>query len=257
MGESMLLEDRQRQILEALETKGSVVMSDLVARFVVSEMTIRRDLDTLESKGLLKRVRGGAVSSRGRSYEPPFLIRASKNQAEKQRIAHAAAEMIHDGDSVALDVGTTTLEITKHLAEKRNLTIVTASLHIANVLARHPDIRVILTGGILRPVELSLIGHVAEQTFSEFYVDKLFLGVGGIDFQAGLTEFSLEDALVKRMAIRNAKEIIAVADSSKFGQVALAEIAPLNVLSCLVSDNGLDPAICSRLEDKDVTVVLA
>lgn len=253
----MIPEDRQNQILRMLETEGSVVMSELVARFAVSEMTIRRDLDALESKGLLRRAHGGAVSTQGRSYEPPILTRTFENQAEKQRIGRAAAEMIHDGDSIALDVGTTTLEIAKQLTEKSNLTIVTASLHIANVLARRPNIRVILTGGILRPVELSLVGHLAEQTFGEFYVDKLFLGVGGIDFQAGLTEFNLEDALVKKMAIRNAKEIIAVVDSSKFGRVAFAEVAPLHVLTCIISDDGLDPATRSQLENQAIPVVLA
>ena len=253
----MLLEDRHLSILEILESQGAVILSDLVDRFGVSEMTIRRDLDTLEGRGLLRRVRGGAVSSRGRSYEPPFLTRSSKKKAEKQRIAKVAAGMIQDGDSIALDVGTTTLAIAEQLSNKRNLTILTASLYVANLLAQHPDIRIILAGGILRPIELSLVGHLAEQAFRELYVDKLFLGVGGIDFQAGLTEFNLEDALVKRVAIRNAKEIIAVVDSSKFGQIAFAEIAPLNVLSCVISDTELDSEICDRLKNEGIDVFLA
>jgi DeoR/GlpR family transcriptional regulator of sugar metabolism len=252
----MLLEERHRQILELLDAMGSVVMNDLVERFNVSDMTIRRDLDSLEGQGLLRRVRGGAVGAQGRSYEPPFLVRNSKNQEEKQRIAQAAADLIENGDSIALDVGTTTLEIAHQLSEKRNLTIVTACLHVANVLAQHPDIRVIVTGGILRPTELSLVGHLAERAFREFFVDKLFLGVGGIDFDAGLTEFNLEDALVKRAAIQNAKETIVVADSSKFGRVAFTEIAPLSAMSRLITDGGLAEEIQVRLEADDYDVIL-
>ena len=164
--------------------------------------------------------------------------------------------MVHDGDSIALDVGTTTLEIAKHLMGIRNLTIVTASLHVANVLAQVPDIRVVLVGGILRTSELSLIGHLAERTFAEFNVDKFFLGVGGIDFQAGVTEFNLEDALVKRAAIRNSKEVIAVTDSSKFGTVAFAEVAPLKMVDCVVSDEQLDPDIATRLRAMNINVIL-
>ncbi|MEW6232745.1 MAG: DeoR/GlpR family DNA-binding transcription regulator, partial [Chloroflexota bacterium] len=120
----LIQEERRQKILQLIETQGSVDVSDLCTRFGVSEMTIRRDLADLQSKGLLRRVRGGAVNARGRSYEPPFLIRAMKHRAEKARIGQAAAALIGDGDSVALDVGTTTLEIARHLEGRQNLTIV-------------------------------------------------------------------------------------------------------------------------------------
>lgn len=253
----MLAEERHQHILLLLNEKGAVTVSELCEQFGVSEMTVRRDLAALERKGLLRRVHGGAVSARGRSYEPPFLMRSSQHAQEKQRIAEAALSLIHDGDSIALDVGTTTLEIAKRLSDVRNLTIVTPSLHIANVLADNPHNRIILTGGILRPGELSLVGPFAERIFAELFVDKLFLGIGGLDLEAGLTEYNLEDAQVKRAMLRSAKECIVVTDSSKLGRIAFAAVGPISVMHTLITDNKADPAIVSRLEEMGVRVIVA
>jgi DeoR/GlpR family transcriptional regulator of sugar metabolism len=253
----MIPEERRQQIIQLIETRSSVSVADLCTRFDVSEMTIRRDLADLEGAGLLRRVYGGAVSTRGRSYEPPFLTRAGKHQVEKERIGQVAAALINDGDSLALDVGTTTLEIARHLEGRQNLTIVTPSLHIANALANRPGIRLILTGGVLRTSELSLIGHLAETAFRELYVDKLFLGVGGIDFEAGLTEFNLEDASVKRAMVASAKECILVADASKFGNIAFAAVAPLSAVHKIVTDSAVKPEIVSRLKEMNIEVILA
>ncbi len=253
----MLAEERHQHILLLLNEKGAVTVSELCEQFGVSEMTVRRDLAALERKGLLRRVHGGAVSARGRSYEPPFLMRSSQHAQEKQRIAEAALSLIHDGDSIALDVGTTTLEIAKRLSDVRNLTIVTPSLHIANVLADNPHNRIILTGGILRPGELSLVGPFAERIFAELFVDKLFLGIGGLHLEAGLTEYNLEDAQVKRAMLRSAKECIVVTDSSKLGRIAFAAVGPISVMHTLITDNKADPAIVSRLEEMGVRVIVA
>ena len=253
----MLAEERHQHILLLLNEKGAVTVSELCEQFGVSEMTVRRDLAALERKGLLRRVHGGAVSARGRSYEPPFLMRSSQHAQEKQRIAEAALSLIHDGDSIALDVGTTTLEIAKRLSDVRNLTIVTPSLHIANVLADNPHNRIILTGGILRPGELSLVGPFAERIFAELFVDKLFLGIGGLHLEAGLTEYNLEDAQVKRAMLRSAKECIVVTDSSKLGRIAFAAVGPISVMHTLITDDKADPAIVSRLEEMGVRVVVA
>ncbi len=251
----MLAEERRQHILVLLEQKGAVTVAELCERFGVSEMTVRRDLAALERRGLLRRVHGGAVNARGRSYEPPFLVRSGQYVEEKRRIADAAVQMIHEGDSIALDVGTTTLEIAKRLEGVHNLTVITPSLHIANVLANLPHARLILTGGILRPGELSLIGHLAERVFQELYVDKLFLGVGGLDLEAGLTEYNLEDAQVKRAMLRSAKECIVVTDSSKLGRVAFAAVAPISAMDVLITDRGADPEILSRLEEQGVKVI--
>jgi len=252
----MLAEERRQRILALLDEKGAVTVAELRAHFGVSEMTIRRDMAVLESRGLLRRVHGGAVSARGRSYEPPFLIRSGLRVEEKRRIAEAAVTLIREGDSIALDVGTTTLEIAKRLRGMRNLTIVTPSLHIANILAESPDNRLILTGGILRFGELSLIGHLAERVFHELYVDKVFLGVGGLDLQAGLTEYNYEDAQVKRAMLGSAKECIVVTDSSKLGRVAFAVVAPVSAIDILITDTGADPQFVTKLKELGIKVIL-
>lgn len=253
----MLLEERHQTIINLLESESSVRVADLRDRFDVSEMTIRRDLYMLERKGLLRRVHGGAVNTRGRSYEPPYLSRAALNREAKERIGQAAANLVQDGDSITLDVGTTTLEMAHHLQSKNNLTLVTPSLHIAYTLSQHPNIRLILTGGILRPGELSLVGNMSERTFDDFFVDKLFLGIGGIDISAGLTEFNLEDALVKKAMVNSAKEIVVLADSSKFEQIAFAYVAPIGVIDHIVTDTSLDQNILSMLESQNINVTLA
>lgn len=248
---------RQQAILQLLETQGVVRVAELCERFGVSEMTVRRDLNELEQAGLIRRTHGGAVSARGRSFEPPYLVRAHTNQSQKERIGRVAASLVQDGDSVALDVGTTTLEVAHALRDKNNLTVLTHSLHIAHVLAGHPLIRLIVVGGVLRPGELSLVGHLAERAYREFHVDKLFLGVGGLSVEAGLTEYNLEDALVKQAMLQSAKERIVVADASKLERVAFARVAALSDIDILVTTSEADPSILKRIEEVGVRVLLA
>ncbi len=247
---------RHQAILHLLEIQNSVSVSDLVARFGVSEMTVRRDLDALEKQGLLQRVHGGAIPARSRGYEPPFLNRSLEHREEKRRIARKAVEFVHDGDSLALDVGTTTLEVAQAIKDKHNLTVITPSYRIAGLLTENPHSRVILTGGILRPGELSLVGRMAEDAFRNFFVDKLFLGVGGIDLDAGLTEYNIEDALVKQAMLRSAREVTVVADASKFGRVAFAAVAPLEKITRIITDDSLSPDIVSVLQERDIEVIL-
>lgn len=253
----MIAEERQQYILTLLDQNGAVTVTELVDQFHVSEMTIRRDLDQLERHGLLRRVHGGAISARGRSYEPPLLMRTAHNQLAKESIGKAAAELIHNGDSITLDVGTTTLEISRNLETKQDLTVITPSFLVASELINHPGIRLILTGGIMRSGELSMVGHLAESAFDQFFVDKLFLGTGAIDFDAGLTEFNLEDTLNKRAMIRNAKEVILAVDSSKFNQIAFATIAPLTAVHRIVTDSDIDPAVLARLEEMNIQIIIA
>jgi len=232
----VIFEERAKVILSELEKNGSVEIEKLANILNVSEMTIRRDLSRLEHEGLLRRVYGGAVSTRGRSFEPPFIIRESKHKKEKEIIGHIASSLVVDGDSIALDVGTTTLEIAKHLVSKHNLTVLTPNLRIATLLADKKEIRLILTGGIVRPGELSMVGEIARRTVENFYVDKLFLGIGAIDADAGLTEYNIDDAVIKQSLIKNAKEVIVVADSSKFDKIAFSFVAGFDSVKYLISD---------------------
>jgi DeoR/GlpR family transcriptional regulator of sugar metabolism len=217
-----------------------------------------RDLDR---EGLLRRVHGGAVSSFGRSYEPPYQIRITRQVEAKQAIGIKAAEMILDGDSIALDVGSTALEVVPALRGKHNLTILTASLPIAyeicSTLSLSNDVRLILTGGIVRPEELSMVGSIAERTYSEFFVDKAFIGVGGISLEDGLTEYNLEDALVKRVFIHSAKHRIVMADGSKFGRTTFTKMAPLSLVDIVITDNTVPQKMVTALQELGIEVIIA
>ena len=168
---------------------------------------------------------------------------------------------MQDGDSLALDVGTTTIEIAQALQGKRNLTILTASLPIANEIVANlsltADVRLILTGGIVRSGELSMTGTIAAGTYSEFHVDKAFIGVGGISLEDGLTEYNLEDAIVKKPMIQNAQQRIVVADSSKFGRTTFTAIAPLTVANTIITDSDVDRSMVKSLQDLGIEVLIA
>jgi DeoR/GlpR family transcriptional regulator of sugar metabolism len=253
--------ERQNQIVEQVVKNGRITIPDICEMFNVSEMTARRDLNELDRQGLLRRVHGGAVANLGRSYEPPFQSRAVKNQDAKIAIGLKAAELIYDGDSIALDVGSTTLEIVKGLKEKRNLTIITSCLQIANrvvdTLALESDVRLILTGGIVRPRELSMVGTIPEKVYQDFHVDKAFIGIGGLSLEDGLTEYNIEDTQIKQMLIRNAREKIVVADGSKFGLTTFASVGPLAAVDRIITDRSAPQEILAGIRKLGVEILLA
>lgn len=253
----MLPAERRKLILELVDTHNSVSVTELCERLDVSEMTIRRDLRLLSDEGLLKRVHGGAVSRRGRSYEPPYMVRAGANIEQKQAIARAAAALIEEGDSIALDVGTTTLELAKVVAKLSNITVVTSSLPIANILCESSDIRLIISGGVVRQQELSMTGHIAKRAYQNFWVDKAFLGIGGLDVNAGLTEYNLEDALVKQAIVDHAEKVIVIADSSKLGRTSFAWVASLASIYTLVTDWMAPPDLLDEIREHGVEVIVA
>ena len=253
--------ERHNKIVEIVLENGHIDITDICERFDVSEMTARRDLNALDRKGLLRRVHGGAIANLGRSYEPSFQTRTFKNQSKKEAIGLRAAELIYDGDSIALDVGTTTLEIVPGLRGKRNLTIVTSCLQIATSvveqLSLDIDARLILTGGIIRPRELSMIGPIPENVYQDLHVDKAFIGIGGISLEDGLTEYNIEDTQIKRMLIRSAREKIVVADGSKFGVTTFASVAPLIAVDKVVTDKSAPMDIVEQVRERGVEVILA
>ena len=199
---------------------------------------------------------GGAITDHGRSYEPSFLTRESVNLEVKKRIGKVAAELVNPGDSLILDVGTTLLEVARNLVDKNELTILTPSFQVASVLAGNSNIRLILSGGILRPKELSMYGPFAERSFNDYFVDKLFLGAASVDFTAGLTEFNLEDTLVKHAMLKSAKQVILTVNSTKFNRVAFTAIASLKVVHTIVTDSDIDPVIVTRLKKENISVIL-
>ncbi len=250
-------EYRRSVIISAVEVQGTVSVAELAERLGVTETTIRRDLTELEHEGVVKRVHGGVVSARGRSYEPTLMLRTSIHVDEKKRIGQRAASLVMDGDCIALDVGSTTREVAQNLVRRRNLTVITPSLLIATTLVNQPDLRLVVPGGIVRPGETSMVGELAQRAFEIFHVDRLFLGVGGIDASAGLTEYNWDDTLVKQAMLKTAKEVVVVADSSKFDRIATVNIAPLDVVDKLITDLPPSPQLAQALKDAGVTVIVA
>lgn len=253
--------ERQQKIVEIISQDGRIEIPNICALFNVSEMTARRDLNELDRQGLLRRIYGGAIENLGRSYEPPFQTRSTKNQEKKAAVGLKAAELIFDGDSIALDVGTTTLEIVNGLKGKRNLTIVTSCLQIANMIVNtlqlEVDVRLILTGGIIRPRELSLIGSIPQEVYSGLHVDKAFIGIGGISLEDGLTEYNLEDTQIKKMLLKSAQQKIIVVDSSKLGVTTFASVAPLTAVDKIITNQDAPPEFIEKINEMGVEIILA
>ena len=223
----------------------------------VSEMTIRRDLETLESAGALSRVHGGAVPAQSQSYEPPFAVRATRATDAKRRIGAAAAALVHDGETVILDAGTTTLELASALRGRRNLRVLALSLHIADLLVDEAGLTVMVPGGVARAGERSLIGELVLRGFQDLSFDTVFLTAGGVDLEHGISEYNLDDCAVKRAAFASARRRIAVADASKLGRAAFARVAPLEELDVLITDAGASPEFVDAVRALGVEVVLA
>jgi len=251
----MSTQERRGAIRGFLANRGEVGIAELAAELDVSEMTIRRDLEELEDQGVARRVRGGAIATVSRSYEPPLAARVTVSQDAKLRIAEAAADYIEYGETAILDVGSTTFALAQRLRGRGGFTIVTPSVHAAAELAGDPNTRVILTGGIVRPGELSLIGDLAESTFSQLNCDVLFLGVGGIDAEKGLTEYNLDDTRVKRAAIKAASRKVALADQTKLGRVCLAAIASLSEIDVLITDAAPSHPVLAAVREAGVEIV--
>lgn len=251
-------QSRQSEIIDALDNQGLLSVKELGDRFDVSEMTIRRDLLELEVAGLIRRVHGGATRSLGRAYEPPFRMRQASSIGHKQAIAHAAAALIDEGDAIGLDVGTTALEMVAGFVDVDNLTVVTASLRVANRVAElhalEHSIRLMVTGGVTRADELSLVGQSAIDFYRRIRLDKAFISVGGVSVGGGTTEFNLEDAEVKRAMIASAKEVIVLADSSKFRQTGFAHVVDLADVTTLITDSEIDPETLAELRETDLDV---
>jgi DeoR/GlpR family transcriptional regulator of sugar metabolism len=253
----MHVRDRQSLALQALEERGEVTVAELSRQASVSEMTIRRDLEALERKGLLRRVHGGAISPVSRGYEPPFALRASRRADIKVAIGRRAAQLVGESEALIIDVGTTPLELARALADRTGLTVLTPNLRAADVLAQNPALRVIVTGGIARAGELSLVGDLAERAFADLRCDTVFLGAGGIDPDAGVTEFNLDDARVKRQALASARRCVVLADATKLERVAVASVCPLERVDILVTDDSAPAALLDRFREHDVEVLIA
>jgi DeoR/GlpR family transcriptional regulator of sugar metabolism len=226
---------RRRALAGVLQQRGSVAVSELAAEFGCSEMTIRRDLDTLERDGVVRRTHGSAVPASLRADEMPYPVRAFEASEAKERIGRAVAALIADGETVALDAGTTTAEVGRAL-RGRPVTVMPLGIRTLVDLAYDERVRLIAPGGEIRAGELVVTGDLAEVAFERLRFDTFVLGACGIDARSGVTTHLPADGRVKRIAVASSARTIVVADRSKLGVVTFAYVCPLSATERLVTD---------------------
>jgi DeoR/GlpR family transcriptional regulator of sugar metabolism len=239
----MLAQQRRDLILAQLRRLGAVRVLDLTEMLSVSDMTVRRDLDVLQSQGVLEKVHGGAVLVGRRTDEPGFDAKRSREQAEKAAIARRAARLAQRGNAVGITAGTTTWYLVEPLSQIPDLTVVTNSPNIATELHHlaRPGTSIILTGGAFRTPSDALVGPVADRAIRSVNLDLLFLGVHGMDPQAGFTTPNMAEAETNRTFVRQARRVVVVADHTKWLTVGLHTFAPLTAADVLVTDGEIDP----------------
>lgn len=249
--------ERRKEILNILNEKGQVFVHDLSSKFKVSEVTIRNDLELFESKKLLIRSRGGAMTYKNSVGIDHQLYEKDKiNYAEKIKIGKKAAVLIKDNETVIFDSGTTTMQIAKNLDHDNTLNVITNALNIANQLINSKNINIIVPGGIMRKNSHSLVGPSAEKSLRNFYVDKVFIGVDGLDMSLGAFTPNIEEASLNQVMIDIAKEVILVADSSKFNRRSLAFICPLNKIDIIITDDRLDTEYVKTLKGLGIKIII-
>jgi len=253
----VLAQQRQVRILAELRRSGAVRVAELTELLSVSDMTIRRDLEQLTAEGLARKVHGGAVLAGQVAFEPGFAAKSQLALPAKQAIADHAAQLIRPGAAIALSAGTTTWAMARHVAGLAGITVVTNSTAVADAITAIDtagQVLVILTGGVRTP-SAALVGPVADRTIASMHVDQLFLGVHGMDLRAGFTTPNLAEATTNRAFVESAREIIVLADSSKWGIVGLAEIAPLSAAQVVISDSGLPDEARRALSESATSLV--
>jgi DeoR/GlpR family transcriptional regulator of sugar metabolism len=249
--------DRQLQILQLLERQQRISVADICATFDVSEATARRDLETLASQGKVQRVHGGAIVLTQAPPEQPILQRQNEQADEKIRIGQAAAALVQAGETVFLGSGTTVLEAARLLRGRRDLTVLTNSLPVVNALAGAGGITVICLGGMLRDNEFSFIGHITEQALAEVRADKVFMGTRAISLEYGLTHEYLPETMTDRAILKAGKEIIVLADHTKFGRTATVLLAPLESIHTIVTDKQTPQGFLEAVQQRGLKVVTA
>lgn len=254
----MLAEDRRKKIVEKLDKGGSVKVSQLASSFQVTEETIRRDLELLEKDGYLTRTHGGAVKSTLDQQEIAFYVRNMRNHEEKEAIGRKALEFIQPGEVIALDASTTALQVARLLKENpvKDVVVITHALKVIMTLADSQAITVISTGGVLQPRTMSFVGPLAESSLSSYNIKKAFVSCKGITVEEGITESTDVQARIKEQILKGAKEIFLLADHDKFGQAALATVAPATVVQKLITDDKTLAAEVERYRLLGIDVII-
>lgn len=261
MSESLSL--RSERIVKFLLGAGTATIEEILAVAGSSAPSIRRDLARLENRGLIRRTHGGATLVEPLLYEPfrydsSFLAREQRHAMEKRRIGLVAAEMVQAKETIGLTAGTTTTHVGRSLRHREDIKVITNAINIGMELCNQPGIRTSLTGGVIPWAwSFSLTGHAALTFLDDVYMDKVFLSVTGLDAERGATSLEIEEALVYRKMLKQAKQVIVVADSSKLGRVGPALVCPVGDIHTLITDTGATSEILSPFERQGIRVVRA
>lgn len=248
--------ERRSQIVELINRQKTVSNTELMEKFGISIETVRRDLDYLEQQGFLRKVYGGAVANISLGSEPEYASRSRTNFQEKNAIAKEAVKLIAPGDTVFLGVGTTVQAMVQYMKNIGPLTVFTNALRTAVELSEIADCTVILPGGQLRGKELTLSGFPADENLLNFNVDKAFIGIGGIT-EEGITDFHIGEARLHRQLVLNARQSVALADSSKIGARAMNNVCTLEQVSIVVTDGNASKQAVKALEKNGTKVIVA
>lgn len=245
--DGLMAEERRTQILQIVRSAGRAKVNELSHLFNTSAVTIRNDLNELHQRGLVVRSHGGAMLPDTILREPPVIERLKEHSDEKQRIGARATALINDGETIILDSGTTTLEIARHLKKKQGVHVITNGVNIAAELLDARDVQTFIIGGTVRGESASITGRFSEEMFDQFSADKLFLSGAGCDLDFGVSGANLEETMVNRAMLRISREIILVADASKFSKRSMTRIAPFSEIDTVISDTGLNEEIQIKL----------
>ena len=249
--------ERQKQILSLLTRQRRLSVTEIVKQFSISEATARRDLESLTLQGKAQRVHGGVIAVEQAPPELPILERENEQMQEKTRIGRAAASLVADNETLFLGSGTTVVEVARNLRNHKNLTVITNSLPVLNILAGIKGITVISLGGMLRDSELSFIGHITEQALIEVHADKVFMGTRGASLEHGFTNDYLQETLTDRAILKSGREVIMVADHTKVNRVSTVLLAPLSSIHTFLTDSGVDNKFVRALKQQAIQVVIA
>jgi DeoR/GlpR family transcriptional regulator of sugar metabolism len=246
--------------LEQLANCRRVLVSELSRRFGISEVSIRRDLTDLETRGLLRRVRGGAVSVPQTILDWSFNEKLMMQRDQKQRIGQAAAALVRNGDVIIMDSGTTVIHVARHISRQLlttgHLTVITSSVPIVRELGSWNGVHLIVLGGIYLPQQEVLVGPAALANLQGLHADKMFLGAGGLSLEVGATTATVLDAEVDRASVGVSEQVIAVVDSSKIGRRGLASVVPLTEIDILITDDGAPAEFVTSAAEMGVDVRL-
>lgn len=253
--EMIFAEERQNKILSMLKVHNKLLVNELCEEFCVSSATIRNDLNQLEKKGLLKRTHGGAISCSKACFEPTSSQKARTNSEKKQRIAEYAVNLIENGDTLAIDTGTTTYYLAELISIKSNITVITTDINIANLLEGFSGVTVILAGGMLRKGFSCTTGAITNNILELFNVDKVFIATNAVTPSGDICTPDIEQAKVKQSLIAMGKQTFLLCDSSKFGTHSFARFGSLNDIDTVITDNELDIDIQQHIKETGVSII--